>query len=156
MASPSSRLLLLALALSGVPALHAQREKLPPLDLEFVELNWPEAKKTVTGIRYVIQAEGTGEPARSGDIVELLYAGRFLNGKLFEQTSDRAHPFSFRVDRGQVIQGWDQILQLMKRGEKRLVIIPPDLAYGTRGSPPRVPRNATLVFLIELLDIKRE
>ena len=156
MASPLFRLLLLVLMLSGVPALRAQREKLPPEDLEFVETNWPEAKKTVTGIRYVIQTEGAGEPARPGDVVELLYAGRFLNGKLFEQNSDRAHPFSFRVDRGQVIQGWDQIMQYMKRGEKRLVIIPPDLAYGTRGSPPRVPRNATLIFLIELLDIKRD
>ena len=56
--------------------------------------------------------------------------------------------------RGEVIEGWDQILQLMKAGEKRLVIIPPEMAYGTRGRPPDIPRSATLVFEIELLEIK--
>ena len=55
-----------------------------------------------------------------------------------------------------VIQGWDQVLQLMKRGEKRLAIIPPELAYGTRGQPPKIPRNATLVFEIELIDFRKD
>jgi len=151
------RLFLLVFLGAAMPALHAQREKLPPEDLEFVEQTWPDAKKTITGIRYVIEAEGTGEPARSGDMVSLIYAGRLLlSGKVFDQNIDRAHPFVFRVDRNMVIEGWDQIVLQMKVGERRLVIIPPELAYGTRGMPPRVPRNATLVFLIELVGIKRE
>ncbi len=86
----------------------------------------------------------------------VIYAGRLLNGTVFDQNADRNHPFTFRVGRNMVIEGWDQILQQMKRGERRIVIIPAELAYGMRGSPPRIPANATLVFLIELIDFKHE
>jgi len=144
------------LVLLALPLARAQREKLPPEDRDFVEKNWPEAKKTSTGIRYIVIREGEGEAAKPGDRVSVLYVGRLLQGKVFDQTEDKEHPFVFRVKREQVIEGWDQILQLMKKGEKRLVIIPPELAYGTRGSPPKIPRNSTLVFEMELLDIKRD
>ncbi len=137
------------------PALHAQREKLPPDDLVFVEKTWPEVKKTGTGIRYIILQEGQGETGKPGDKAAVLYVGRLLNGTIFDQATEREKAFSFRVGRGQVIEGWDQILQLMKPGEKRLVIIPPELAYGTRGQPPKIPRNATLVFEMEILEFKR-
>ena len=156
MSSRICRWLLLVLVGAAAPALHAQREKLPPDDLEFVEKTWPDAKKTTTGIRYLIQQEGTGEPARSGYLVSLIYAGRLINGKVFDQVIDRKHPFTFRVGRGNVIEGWDQVMLMMKAGERRLVIIPSELAYGTRGAPPRIPRDATLVFLLELIEIKRE
>lgn len=156
MTSPFSRILLLALAVCAAPALHAQREKLPPEDLAFVEKNWPDAQKTSTGIRYVIQAEGQGETPRPGDEVSLIYAGRLIDGTVFDQDTNREHPFTFRVGRELVIAGWDQIMQQMKKGERRLVIIPPELGYGMRGHPPRIPRNATLIFLIELLEIKRD
>ena len=79
---------------------------------------------------------------------------RSLNGKVFDKDQDPAHPFSFRVRRFQVIEGWEQTLQLMKVGEKRLVIIPSEYAYGTRGQPPTIPPDATLVFEIELLSFK--
>lgn len=151
--------LLLALWVAGAvaaPLLHAQREKLPPADLEFVEKNWPEAKKTSTGIRYIILREGQGTSPKAGDKVSVLYVGRLLDGKVFDQNQDKEKPFSFRVRREMVIEGWEQTLQLMKRGEKRLVIIPPELAYGTRGQPPKIPRSATLVFEIELLDFGKE
>ncbi|HEY1111397.1 MAG TPA: FKBP-type peptidyl-prolyl cis-trans isomerase, partial [Opitutaceae bacterium] len=65
-------------------------------------------------------------------------------------------PFSFRIRREAVIEGWDQVLQQMKTGEKRMVVIPPELAYGTRGQPPKIGRNATLVFEIELLSFGKE
>lgn len=150
-------LLVLTIGLLATPtALRAQREKLPPADLEFVEKNWPEAKKTTGGIRYIILREGKGDAPQAGDRASVLYVGRLLDGKIFDQNEDRAHPFEFRVRREMVIQGWDQVLPLMKRGEKRLVIVPPELAYGTRGQPPKIPRNATLVFEIELLDFKRD
>lgn len=149
-------LTLLVLASFVAPALRAQREKLPPEDLEFVEKNWPEAKKTSTGIRYLILQEGHGEMPKAGQKIEVLYVGRLLNGTVFDQTADREHPFPFRVGRQMVIDGWDQTLPLMKLGEKRLMIIPPELAYGTRGQPPKIPRNATLVFEVELIDIKHD
>lgn len=138
------------------PALLAQREKLPPDDLEFVEKTWPEARKTVTGIRYFVLKEGQGAMPKPGDKVNVLYVGRLLNGTVFDQATEPDKPFTFRVRRDMVIEGWDQILQLMKVGEKRLVIIPPELAYGTRGQPPKIGRNATLVFEMELLSASKD
>jgi FKBP-type peptidyl-prolyl cis-trans isomerase len=149
-------LLLAALSVASAPVLNAQREKLPPEDLEFVEKNWPEAKKTNTGIRYIVLREGEGDSPKAGDKCSVLYIGRLLHGQVFDQKQDKNDPFAFRVRRDEVIEGWDQLLQVMKRGEKRLVIIPPELAYGTRGRPPTIPRSATLVFEMELLDFKRE
>jgi FKBP-type peptidyl-prolyl cis-trans isomerase len=143
-------------AAMSVPALQAQREKLPPEDLEYVEKTWPQAKKTSTGIRYVILREGQGETPKPGDKVNVAYVGKLLNGTIFDQTTDPNQPFTFRVRREAVIEGWDQIIQLMKRGEKRLVIIPPELAYGTRGQPPKIGRNATLVFEMELLSFGKD
>jgi FKBP-type peptidyl-prolyl cis-trans isomerase len=144
------------LAAWSAPSLLAQREKLPAADLEIVEKEWPEAKKTTTGIRYVIIKEGEGTTPKPGDKVNVLYVGRLLNGKIFDEAKDPAQPFSFRVRRDMVIEGWDQVLQLMKKGEKRLVIIPPELGYGTRGQPPKIGRNATLVFEIELLGFSKD
>jgi FKBP-type peptidyl-prolyl cis-trans isomerase len=149
-----TRSLILIAALIAPLALPAQREKLPPQDLEFVEKTWPKAKKTTTGLRYVVLEQGSGPLVKAGNNVSVLYEGRTLDGKVFDKTPDREHPFMFRVAREQVIPGWDQILQLMHAGEKILVIIPPELAYGTRGKPPTIGRNATLVFEITLLEIR--
>jgi FKBP-type peptidyl-prolyl cis-trans isomerase len=151
-----ARLFALTLALLAPLALQAQREKLPPEDLDFVEKTWPEAKKTNTGLRYVILRPGNGEKPKSGQKVAVLYVGRLLNGTVFDQATEKEKAFTFRVGREQVIQGWDQILPMIQVGEKRLVIVPPELAYGTRGQPPKIPRNATLVFEIELLEIQPE
>jgi len=151
-----SRWLFLLVMLVTPLALRAQREKLPPDDLDFVEKTWPEAKKTNTGIRYIVLQEGKGAVGKPGDKTSVLYIGRLLNGTEFDRNLDREHPLTFRVARGMVIDGWDQILQEMKPGEKRLVIIPPELAYGTRGQPPKIPRNATLVFEMEVMDFQHE
>ena len=95
-------------ALAAPLALHAQREKLPPDDLAFVEKTWPEAKKTGTGIRYIVLHEGKGETGKPGDLATVLYIGRLLNGTVFDQATERDHPFPpFRVGRGMVIDGWD-------------------------------------------------
>jgi len=135
-------------------AAYAQREKLPPEDVAVVEKTWPQAKKTNLGSRYVILQPGTGESPKPGAKVAVLYVGRLLNGPVFDQATEKDKAFTFRVAREQVIQGWDEVLQLMKVGEKRLVVIPSELGYGTRGQPPKIPRNGTLVFEIELLEIK--
>lgn len=151
-----ARLLFLALALLAPLVVRAQREKLSPEDLAFVEKTWPEAKKTNTGIRYIILQEGSGNLIKAGEKVAVLYVGRLLNGTVFDQATEKEKAFVFRVAREQVIQGWDQILQEMKLGEKRLVVIPAELAYGTRGQPPKIGRNAALVFEIEVIEIKRD
>jgi FKBP-type peptidyl-prolyl cis-trans isomerase len=159
--SPVKSLVKLLLTFSLVltlaaPALRAQREKLPPADLDYVEKTWPEAKKTVTGIRYLLLKEGQGPMPKPGDKVNVLYVGKLLNGTVFDQATEPDKPFTFRVQRDMVIEGWDQVLQLMKAGEKRLVIIPPELAYGTRGQPPKIGRSASLVFEIELLSFGKD
>ncbi len=150
------RLIFLFTLVTGLlaPIAHAQREKLPDEDLAFVEKTWPDAKKTNTGIRYVVLQEGTGPVAKVGDLASVLYVGRLIDGKVFDQNQDRTNPLKFRVGRSQVIQGWDQIMQYMKVGEKLLAIIPPELAYGTTGQRPMIPRDATLIFMIELIDLK--
>jgi FKBP-type peptidyl-prolyl cis-trans isomerase len=145
-----------AVNLLAVPLAQAQREKLPPEDLEYVEKNFPEARKTMTGIRYIIMREGQGEMPKPGDKVAVLYVLRLLHGKMLDQADDRNNPFTFRIRRDEVIEGWDQVLQQMKVGEKRLVIVPSELAYGTRGQPPKIPRSATLIFEIDLLEIRKD
>jgi FKBP-type peptidyl-prolyl cis-trans isomerase len=148
--------MLLIASVAAAPVLHAQREKLPPDDLEYVEKTWPQAKKTNTGIRYIIEREGRGEVPKPGDKVDVIYVGKLLDGTVFDQALDPKQPFTFRVRRDMVIEGWDQIIQHMKLGEKRLVIVPPELAYGTRGQPPKIGRNATLVFEMELIRVSKE
>jgi FKBP-type peptidyl-prolyl cis-trans isomerase len=154
----SQRLLFsLAGLLLGVLAspLHAQRETLPPQDQEIVKQKWPDAKRSISGLRYVVEKEGTGDPANPGDQVSVLYTGMLLDGTVFNEAKDPNNPFTFRVGRGLVIEGWDQALRLMREGSKMTLIVPYELGYGTRGNPPHVPRAATLVFEIELLKIER-
>jgi FKBP-type peptidyl-prolyl cis-trans isomerase len=146
---------MLSAVLAAPVVVHAQREKLPPEDLEIVEKTWPDAKRTSTGIRTLVLKPGEGELAKPGDLVSVLYKGQLLDGKVFDETKDASKPFTFRLGRGQVIDGWEQGLQLMRPGEKRLLIIPFELGYGTRGDPPKIPRRATLVFEVELVDIKK-
>jgi FKBP-type peptidyl-prolyl cis-trans isomerase len=147
---------LIVIALFALPAVvHAQREKLPPEDLEMVKKTWPNAVRTSTGLRYVMLAEGKGDLAKPGDLVRVLYTGWLLDGTVFDKSLDPTKPFEFRVGRHNVIEGWDQGLQLMRPGEKRLFIIPFELAYGSRGQSPSIPPRATLVFEVQLLEIKK-
>jgi len=149
--------LVLILALLAAGPLRAQREKLSWDDRVYVEKTWPKAIKTSTGLRYVILKPGTGDDTpRPGDMVTVLFQGRLLDGKVFNEAMDPAHPFTTRIGRDQLIEGWEESLKRMKRGEKRLIIVPYELAYGTRGDPPRVPRRATLVFEIELVSFTHE
>ena len=79
-----------------------------------------------------------------------------LNDTVFDTALDPKNPLKSRLGRGNLIPGWDEALQKMHRGEKWLLIVPPELGYGSRGNPPTVPRNATLVFEIELLDFSQD
>jgi len=144
-------------ALLAAPlVLHAQREKLPPDDYDFVTKKWPQAKVSNTGIRYIVEVKGSGPLLVPGDKIMVNYSGSLLNGKVFDRNWDPKKPFIFRVNRGEVIVGWDQILQLMRPGDKWLVIVPPELAYGRRGNPPAIPSYSTLVFEMEVLGIKKD
>ena len=135
----------------------AQREKLPWDDRVAVEKAWPHAIKTSTGLRYLVLKEGTGDARpKPGDSVSVLYQGRLLDGTVFGDSLDPAKPFQVRVGRDELIVAWEETLKQMRPGEKRLIIVPFELGYGTKGDPPRIPRRATLIFEIELLSIRQE
>ncbi|HEY2004648.1 MAG TPA: FKBP-type peptidyl-prolyl cis-trans isomerase [Candidatus Saccharimonadia bacterium] len=97
---------------------------------------------------------GTGTEAVAGKTVTVNYVGTLTNGTKFDSSYDRNQPFSFTLGQGQVIKGWDQGVAGMKVGGKRKLVIPPDLGYGAQGAGSSIPPNATLVFEVELLDVK--
>lgn len=149
-------LVLFALLTLGAAPLHAQREKLPMEDLEVVEKKWPEAKRTFTGLRYIIltPADKTSPMPERGMEVTVHYKGMLLDGTVFDQSS-AGSPLKMRLGRGNLIEGWEEALQKMHKGEKWLLIVPPEMGYGSRGKPPTIPRSATLVFEMELVDFTR-
>jgi FKBP-type peptidyl-prolyl cis-trans isomerase len=147
----------LALSVACAQPLRAQREKLSWDDRVAVEKAWPNAIKSPTGLRYIILKEGADDARPNpGDIAKVLYKGWLLKGGVFGSALDPAKPFQVRVGRDELIAAWEETLKQMRRGEKRLIIVPYELAYGTKGDPPRVPRCATLVFELELLDFGKD
>jgi cyclophilin family peptidyl-prolyl cis-trans isomerase len=117
-----------------------------------IKEKWPNAIKTASGLMYVITKEGEGSTPKKGQKIKAHYTGTLLNGKKFDSSRDRGKPFEFPVGMGRVIRGWDEGFLAMKKGEKRILIIPHTLAYGDRGRPPTIPPKATLVFDVELID----
>jgi FKBP-type peptidyl-prolyl cis-trans isomerase len=97
--------------------------------------------------------EGTGPEVKKGDHVAVHYTGTLTDGTKFDSSFDRGTPLEFTVGDGSVIPGWELGIIGMKKGGKRKLTIPPHLAYGLRGSPPKIPPNATLVFVMELVDL---
>ena len=97
---------------------------------------------------------GTGAEAKDGDTVTVNYVGVLYNtGKEFNASWETKEPFTFALGKGQVIPGWDQGIPGMKVGGRRELIIPAALAYGAKGSPPKIPANAPLVFVVDLLGV---
>ncbi len=97
---------------------------------------------------------GTGDEATPGKTVTVHYVGTLTNGSKFDSRRDRGEGFTFRLGAGQVIQGWDKGVAGMKVGGMRKLTIPPEMGYGARGFPPVIPPNSTLVFEVELLNVR--
>lgn len=107
---------------------------------------------TASGLKYKDLREGGGPAAKNGDLVAVHYAGYLRDGTQFD-SNVKSSPFTLTLGKGQVIKGWDEGLVGMKAGSERRLIIPPDLAYGQRGYPPRVPENAELTFNVQMVKI---
>lgn len=106
-------------------------------------------------MQIIVIKEGAGNVAQKGDVVTVHYTGWLEDDTKFDSSVDRGAPFSFVLGAGEVIQGWDAGVAGMTIGEVRKLIIPPELAYGDRGIPGAIPPNATLIFTVEMLAIKR-
>ncbi len=117
-----------------------------------IKERWPKAVRTASGLHYVIEQKGEGEVPAKGTTIKVHYNGTLLlGGRKFDSSYDRGEPIAFPVGTGRVIPGWDEALSLMTKGEKRTLIIPPELAYGERGAGGVIPPNAWLVFDVELV-----
>ncbi|MFH1780933.1 MAG: FKBP-type peptidyl-prolyl cis-trans isomerase [Candidatus Nealsonbacteria bacterium] len=115
----------------------------------------PEIQNQMTDLLKIeTLKEGTGQAIVNNKTAVVHYTGTLLNGTKFDSSVDRRQPFSFSLGVGQVIAGWDQGVLGMKVGEKRKLTIAPELGYGAQGAGGIIPPNATLIFEVELLEIK--
>ena len=126
------------------PAPHPDNSKPTPV---------PKYTTMPAGVDFYDIVEGTGREAQMGRTITVQYTGWLTSGKKFDSSYDRGEPFKFTLG-GRVIRGWNEGLQGMKVGGKRQLRIPADLAYGHNGQPPMIPPNATLIFDVELLDVR--
>ncbi len=110
--------------------------------------------KTESGLRYQIIQKGNGKQAEKGKKVSVHYQGALENGNVFDSSYKRKQPIDFQLGVGQVIEGWDEGIALLKVGDKARFVIPSYLGYGSRGAGGVIPPDATLVFDVELMDVK--
>ncbi|ARV12834.1 peptidylprolyl isomerase [Gilvibacter sp. SZ-19] len=110
--------------------------------------------KTDSGLYYKLIQEGSGAKAEAGKTVAVHYKGMLADGMVFDSSYNRGTPIEFPLGMGQVIPGWDEGIQLLKVGDKARLVIPSELGYGSRGAGGVIPPNATLVFDVELMEVK--
>lgn len=110
--------------------------------------------KTESGLRFKMIQKGNGKRAGKGTNVSVHYEGSLVNGQVFDSSYQRKEPISFQLGIGQVIPGWDEGIGLLKVGDKARFVIPSHLAYGSAGAGGVIPPNATLIFDVELMDVK--
>jgi peptidylprolyl isomerase len=108
---------------------------------------------TPSGLKYTDLAVGSGASPRAGQTAVVHYTGTLLDGTKFDSSVDRGQPYNFALGRGEVIKGWDEGVATMRVGGKRRLVVPPVLAYGAVPRP-KIPANSTLVFEVELLEVK--
>lgn len=111
-------------------------------------------EKTESGLRYQMIQKGSGKKAEKGKTVSVHYSGSLENGKVFDSSYSRKKPIEFPLGQGHVIEGWDEGIALLQVGDKARFVIPSHLGYGSRGAGGVIPPNATLIFDVELMDVK--
>jgi FKBP-type peptidyl-prolyl cis-trans isomerase len=129
----------------------AEAKKALQEELDKISAGYDE---TASGLRYKILQKGNGKQAVAGSMVSVHYKGQLSNGQVFDSSYTRKEPIDFTLGIGQVIAGWDEGIQLLKVGDKARLVIPSNLAYGSRGAGNVIPPNATLIFDVELMDVK--
>jgi FKBP-type peptidyl-prolyl cis-trans isomerase FkpA len=144
-----------------VPRIVPDRPRTGPAQVETSDINPPGVPKLAgpiqqgeRGLQYIDEVVGTGATPVKGQKIQVHYTGWLTDGTKFDSSKDRGEPFVFPLGGGYVIPGWDEGVQGMKVGGKRKLTIPPQLAYGERGAGGVIPPNATLVFEVELLEIR--
>jgi peptidylprolyl isomerase len=124
-------------------------------DIAQIDAKYPNATQTASGVKYVIQKKGTGNKPAAGKTVQVNYKGSFLSGQVFDSSDTQGRPLEFPAGVGAVIKGWDEMIMDMQVGEKRVAIIPPELAYGEPGAGGGIiPPNSFLVFEMELVGVR--
>ena len=111
-------------------------------------------EKTESGLRFQMIQKGSGKKAEKGKTVSVHYSGSLENGKVFDSSYSRKKPIEFPLGQGHVIEGWDEGIALLQVGDKARFVIPSHLGYGSRGAGGVIPPNATLIFDVELMDVK--
>lgn len=134
-------------------AMNAEHPQFSTDDAMLIDRTYGNARKSPSGLLWVVRSPGEGTATPSvGDEVICHYDGRLLDGTPFDSSYRRGVPFTFRLSSGSVIKGWDEAFLTMHKGERRTLIVPPWLGYGDKGSPPKIPGKATLVFEVEMID----
>ncbi|MFA5419711.1 MAG: FKBP-type peptidyl-prolyl cis-trans isomerase [Bacteroidales bacterium] len=128
------------------------QEKEATLRNEYLAANYPDTKPIESGMYFILEKKGNGKNAEAGKKVKVHYTGKFLDGSVFDSSVERGEPIEFTLGQGQVIKGWDEGIGMMRVGDKAVLVIPSDLAYGP-GGRGSIPPSATLVFDVELIDV---
>lgn len=109
---------------------------------------------TPSGLTYLITKKGMGRQPVKGETVVIHYTGTLTNGVKFDSSRDGNQPFAFKLGVGQVIKGWDEGIAKLRVGDQAVLVIPSNLAYGSQGAGDVIPPDATLIFIVELVDVK--
>jgi len=135
-------------------ALSRERPQFTTEESQLIDRLFFNATIQKSGLRWIVRKPGSGPKPEVGQEVTVQYTGRLLDGTPFDGSYQSSATQTFKIGVGEVIKGWDEAILTMQKGEKRTLIVPYWLAFGTRGKPPSIPPKATLTFELELVDFK--